>query len=130
LAPERRSSLAEEDLLRARLVVAPSVRLLEVSHPVADLRRALRGPSAEAVAIPERCPQNLIVYRRELRLWDMPVSGVAFALLSALARGLPLGSAAEAAASTAEAEAELGQNIGAWFREWAGKALICDVVLD
>lgn len=130
LAPERLSTLAEEDLLRARLVIAPSVRLLSVSYPVADLRRALRAQGGDAVAIPEARAQNLVVYRRELRLWDMPVSGVAFAFLSALTRGVPLGAAAEAAASTAEAEAELGQNIGTWFREWAGKALISDLVLD
>jgi hypothetical protein len=130
LAPERLSHLAEEELLRARLVIAPSVRLLSVSYPVADLRRALRAEGDEAVAIPEARSQNLVVYRRELRLWDMPVSSVAFAFLTGLARGVPLGTAAEAAAVTAEAEAELGQNIGAWFREWASKGLISDVLVE
>jgi hypothetical protein len=130
LAPERLSSLAEDDLLRARLVIAPAVRLLSVNYPVADLRRSLRAETEQPVPIPEPRAQNLVVYRRDLQLWDMPVTNVAFALLAGLARGVPLGAAAEAAAVSVEAEAELGQNIGAWFREWATKGLISDVVVE
>lgn len=132
LAPQRLTRLAEQDLLRARLVIAPSVRLLSVTYPVADLRRALRAPTErdEAVPIPEPSPQHLVVYRRELGLWDMPVSRVAFAFLAGLAGGAPLAAAAESAADTPEAEAELGANIGTWFREWTTKALISDVVLE
>jgi hypothetical protein len=130
LAPERLTGLAEDDLLRARLAIAPSVRLLSLEYPVADLRRALRVQSDEAVAIPEPAAQHLVVYRRDLRLWDMQVSRVAFALLAGLAQGMPLGVAAESAAKTPEAEAELGAKIGEWFREWTTKALICDVLLE
>jgi hypothetical protein len=122
--------LAEDDLLRARLAIAPSVRLLSLDYPVADLRRRLRVESDEPVAIPDPAPHHLVVYRRELRLWDMPVSRVAFVLLEALARGLPLGVAAESAADTPQAEAELGAKIGDWFREWTTKGLIGDVVLE
>jgi hypothetical protein len=130
LAPERLTGLAEDDLLRARLAIAPSVRLLSLDYPVADLRRRLRVESDEPVAIPDPAPHHLVVYRRELRLWDMPVSRVAFVLLEALARGLPLGVAAESAADTPQAEAELGAKIGDWFREWTTKGLIGDVVLE
>lgn len=130
LDPRRLSEISETDLLRSRLVVSPSVRLLAVRHPVADLRRALRAEAAGAVAIPSEHPQFLVIYRRALRLWDMPVSAVAFALLGGLSQGLPLGAAAEAAVSSPEAEAELGANIGAWFQEWSGKGLVCDIALD
>jgi hypothetical protein len=130
LAPERVSALAEEDLLRAKLVIAPSVRLLSLHYPVADLRRALRAAGDEPVAIPQPSPHHLVVYRRDLRLWDMPVSRVAFTFLVGLARGAALGVAAEAAANSPEAEAELGASIGAWFREWTTKGLISDVVLE
>jgi hypothetical protein len=127
LAPERLTALSEDDLLRARLVIAPCVRLLSVAYPVADLRRALRAESDEPVAVPEARAQCLVIYRRDLRLWDMPVSPVAFALLVGLAQGAALGAAAEAAATTPEAEAEMAQNIGAWFQEWSAKGLISDV---
>jgi hypothetical protein len=130
LVPERLTGLAEDDLLRARLVIAPCVRLLSVGYPVGDLRRALRAEGDQPVAIPEPRAQCLVIYRRELRLWDMPVSPVAFALLVGLARGATLGAAAEAAAVSPEAEAEMAQNIGAWFQEWSAKGLISDVTLQ
>jgi hypothetical protein len=130
LPADRLSTISEQQLLSARLVVAPCVKLLSVTYPVADLRRALRSAGDEPVAIPEPRPQHLVVYRRELRLWDMPVSDVAFAFLGRLARGEALAAAAEATASTPEAEAELGQNIGVWFQEWATKGLIHDVVVE
>ena len=130
LVPERLTALAEDDLLGAKLIIAPSVRLLSLEYPVADLRRRLRVESDDAVPIPDPAPHHLVVYRRDLKLWDMPVSRVAFVFLTGLARGLPLGVAAESAAATPEAEAELGSKIGDWFREWTTKGLISDVVLE
>jgi len=131
LAPERLATIPEESFADARLVIAPWVRLLEVRYPVADLRRRLRAlaSSDEAVAIPDESPQHLLVYRRDLRLWDMPLSAVAFGFLSGLADGKSLGAAAELAAQGADAEAELSGNIGAWFAEWSAKGLITDIVL-
>lgn len=130
LPPERLAAIPEEDLGTARLVLAPSVQLLEVDYAVADLRRQLRAADSgeqAPVPIPEPRAQCLVVYRRDLRLWDMAVSPVAYAFLCALARGEPLGAAAERAASTPEAEAELGARIGAWLQEWTTKGLLSDV---
>lgn len=129
LLPERLASVPEERLGDAQLVVAPSVRLVSVRYPVADLRRQLRADGDEAVAIPPERPQDLVVYRRERGLWDMPVSSVAFAFLAALAAGKPLAAAAELAASTPEREAELGASIGAWLQEWTTKGLLSDVLI-
>ncbi len=130
LASERLAAIPEETFAEARLVIAPSVRLLSVRYPVADLRRKLRAESDEAVKIPEESAQRLVVYRRDLRLWDMPVSQVAFTFLTGLAAGKSLGAAAELAADSPEAEAEIGANIGAWFQEWTTKGLVSDVLLQ
>lgn len=130
LAPERLAALPEESLGDARLVIAPWVRLLSVRYPVANLRRELRAESDEHVAIPAESPQNLVVYRRELRLWDMPASDVAFAFLGGLAAGRTLAQAAETAATSPEREAELGAGIGAWLQEWTRKGLISDVRVE
>jgi len=127
LDPQRLAAIGEQDLPGARLILAPCVRLLEVGYPVADLRRALRAAGDEPVAIPAPAPQRLAIYRRDLRLWDMPLSPVAHAFISGLAAGVPLGSAAEAAATTPEAEAELAAQIGSLLQEWTTKGLICDV---
>jgi len=129
LAPERLAAIPEETFAEARLVIAPSVRLLSVRYPVADLRRRLRAEGDEPVAIPDPAPQNLVVYRHELRLWDMPLGKVAFAFLTALAAGQALGAAAEAAVASPEAEAELTTNIGAWLQEWTSKGLVSDVLI-
>ncbi len=130
LRPERLAAIPEEALADVRLVLAPWLRMLAVRYPVADLRRQLRAQADgdEAVPIPEPHAQQLLVYRRDFRLWDMPLSPVAYAFLSGLGAGKSLGAAAEHAAVDAEAEAELSQNIGAWLAEWTGKALITDVV--
>jgi hypothetical protein len=130
LAPERLAAIPEETFADARLVIAPSVRLLQVRYPVADLRRKLRAESDQPVAIPEPGAQRLVVYRRELRLWDMPVSEVAFTFLSGLTSGQTLGGAAELAASSPKAEAELGASIGAWLQEWTAKGLVSDALFQ
>jgi hypothetical protein len=130
LGPERLGSIPEERFGDVRLVVAPSVRLLSLTYPVADLRRRLRAESDEPVAIPEPAPQHLVVYRRQLRLWDMPISPVAFTFLSGLSTGKSLAAAAELAAGSPAAEAELGAGIGAWLQEWTTKGLLSDVMLD
>jgi len=131
LLPERLATIPEESLADARLVVAPWVRLLSVRYPVAELRRRLRAlaDSSEAVPIPEPAPQHLVIYRRDLRLWDMPLGLVAYEFFSGLAAGKSLGAAAEHAARDAEAEAELSGNIGAWLAEWTAKGFITDAVL-
>lgn len=129
LAPERLAALPEEQLPLAKLVIAPCVRLLEVAHPVADLRRALRAEGDEPVAIPAPRAQNLVVYRLNRRLWDMAVSQPAFRLISGLQQGERFGEAAErAAAGSPEAEAEVGERIGLWLSEWTKKGLLCDVI--
>lgn len=129
LRPERLAAVPEAELPRALLVIAPAVRLLQVRHPVAELRRALRTESDEPVPIPQPEAQNLVVYRRDLRLWDMKLSATAFALLSALRDGEALGAAAERASSSSAAEAEVAENIGAWFGEWTRKGLVQDIRL-
>jgi hypothetical protein len=130
LSPERLAAIGEAELPNARLILAPCVRLLEVGFPVADLRRALRAAGPDPVSIPQADPRRLVVYRHDLRLWDMPLSPVAYAFLSALAGGARLGAAAETAATTPEAETELAAQIGSWLQEWTTKGLISDVKLD
>ena len=130
LAPERLAAIPEDGFADARLVIAPAVRLLSVRYPVADLRRQLRREGDEPVAIPEERAQQLVVYRQQLKLWDMPLTPVAFTFLTALASGKALGGAAELAARGPEAEAELASSIGTWLQEWSSKGLVSDVLLQ
>jgi len=127
LSPERLATIPEEAFADARLVIAPSVRLLSVRYPVGNLRRKLRASADQTVPIPGPGQQHLVVYRLERQLWDMPVSKVAFTFLAGLASGKTLGAAAELAVDGPEAEAELSSSIGAWLQEWTVKGLVSDV---
>lgn len=118
-----------------QIVLNPALALLEVSYPVADLRRALLaqrsgGADAPAVAIPAPLAQRLVLYRAEdRRLYHRPVGPEAFALLDALRRGSSLVAACEHALEQAPEHAErLQRNVGRWFQEWAKRGWIVDVV--
>lgn len=131
--PQRLAGIPEESFTEARFILAPCVRLLSLTYPVAELRRRLREENEEAVAIPEPRPTQLVVYRHDLRLWDTPLSNVAFAFLEGLSQGKTLGAAAELAARSqgdeAEAEAELAAGLGGWLQEWTAKGFVTDVVI-
>lgn len=127
LDPVKLASIPEDAWASARLSLHPSVRLLAARYPVADLRRRLRTAGGEPVPIPDFAPQNLVVYRRELQLFDATVTDGALALLRALERGEPLVRACEAA--QAEVAEDIGASLGDWFRDWARKGWITDVVI-
>jgi len=131
LDPARLAAIPEQAWERARMVLNPSLGLLAVRYPVADLRRRLRSDEAGHVPIPDPRPQNLAVYRRDLGLFDAVLSDGAFTLLRALERGEPLLAACEAAQSATPIEIEdVAAQIGGWFRDWARKGLVVDVVTD
>jgi hypothetical protein len=105
----------------ARIELAPSVQLLRLAHPVADLRRALRAAedTGDSVAIPGAMETLLVVYRRDLKLWDKQLDPIPFALLEALQDGLSLSLAANRVLERfPDAETRLGEEIGTWFANW------------
>ena len=116
------------------IVLNPALQLLAVEYPVADLRHSLLAarsqPDAPAVAIPQREPQQLVLYRAsDRRLYHRPVGPEAFALLEGLRRGLSLVGACEHALTQAPAHAErLQRNVGTWFQQWAKRGWIVDAL--
>ncbi len=127
LDPGAIAAIPETAWETARIELAPSVRLLAVAYPVADLRRSIRK-STESVPIPEPQPQKLVVHRRERELWDRSVSPAGFALLSALQAGLALVPACEQVlAELPECASEIETGIGAWFQRWAELGFIARV---
>lgn len=100
------------------LDTVPCLRLLRLRFPLRDYYSALRDEQ-EAMP-PERSESFLALTRRNyvVRLHDL--TGIQYALLSALQEGECLGRAIERIAATAGSDAEeLGSNLGCWFREWA-----------
>lgn len=128
------ASLPPNTLETGQIIVAPALRLLRVSFPVADLRMRLlarrAGGSEEAIAIPAPEAQALVLYRGEdRRLYHRPVTPEAFALLDALGRGLPLVAACESALEACPEHAErLQANVSAWFQQWAQRGWLVDIL--
>lgn len=112
-----------------RLRFSNALRLLDLPHPVADLRRTLRsGGKFDGKSVSG--PEYLAVYRRKLDLFDLALDRVAFDLLAHLRAGLSLGLACEATAvQTPDAAPLLDEHLGAWFSTWARLGWITDVVL-
>jgi hypothetical protein len=116
----------------ARIQLSPALRLVAVTHPVADLRRALRrGDASESLPIPDAKQQYLVIYRHQRRLYDKRVSPAAFALLREFERGTPLVAACERAIEQEPDEAaELQGKLGDWFAIWGKLGWFSGVRLD
>lgn len=127
------AGLGPEDWPRAVLEISRALRLLELSHPVADLRRALLSGSASGsdLAIPSAGqPRYIVVYRRELGLWDQELSADAYDLLQRLAHGEPLGVACEGTARQRPgAASELDAHLSEWFAGWTRLGWITSVAV-
>ncbi len=114
-------SLDDSAWENAKVELTASVQLLRLDYPVADLRRELRAAEGTetSVAIPEPRETSLVVYRRELKLWDKEVDAVPFALLETLGQGVPLVEAVgKVLTEFPGAEARIGDEVGDWFMRW------------
>lgn len=125
----RLAAVPEAAWQNARIVLNPALRLLSVAYPVADLRRQLRSEDDPVIALPERHPQHLVVYRDQNgALFDKVVGDAEYALLDCLAQGLPLVAACEQAAEqSGQAAASLVTHVGAWFADFARRGWVVDV---
>ena len=132
VAPEALANIAEAEWERVRIDFHPAVRLLKTAYPVAALRRRLieAQPNAQAVPLPAREAQCLLLFRRDLSMFHEVVTEGAHALLSALTRRVPLVPACAEAQREVPAEAaSIEENVGAWFQSWAARGLITDVLV-
>ncbi len=132
----RLQSASEEAWSRAVVHLAPALRILSLTYPVAELRRRLRDAAAddagEPISIPGADPHFLVVFRspkrhlRYVRLGQAPGS-----LLRHLASGMPLTTACERAAGTDPAHLEqIEAEVGSWFADWTRRGWIVNVELD
>jgi hypothetical protein len=129
LDPAEVAALAPEKWPGARLRLSGALRLLELGSRVADLRRALRARTTADLALEEQAIQ-LVVYRRDLGLWDKEVPRVAFDLLQSLLSGFSLGAACEEVAGRVpDAGEALDAHLGEWFADWTRLGWIRGVVL-
>jgi putative oxidoreductase len=130
-----------------RLGLQPYLSLLKLDYAVDDFvialkQRAtdgLRGEASNAfdsapkavrrkqrIRLPGRTRVFLAVHRHENRLYFKRLEGEAFALLTALSRGVTLADACiEAISSSGENEVDWPPKIQAWFQNWAALGWLC-----
>lgn len=112
-------ALTPQQWSRARLSPNPSVHLLALRFPVDAYYRARKDDVDTAVPRPAR--SWLLVCRHDHRVWRLPLTQPAHALLTALAAGKPLGEALAVAGD--------GAPVGAWFQQWAAMSVFTAVRL-
>lgn len=125
--------IAPDAWARATCLLNPALRLVSVSYPVAELRRALKRSAIEGgtVSYPDKKPENLVVYRHQRDLDVVSLPTPAFELLEAFARGVPLFEAAAAVVTAGHVtEAELGPWLSPCLRAFAANGWIVRIAVD
>ncbi len=139
---DRLQRLSADQWLEVKIQLSPTLRLLRLSYPVADLRARLRSTAAsphgrrlpqdpmpslsaastpEAIASPARFTHDLVVFRdRHLRLSHRRVNELEAELMRELVAQPSLVAACKQLVARApRAEAPLEQHVGRWLANWA-----------
>lgn len=110
----------------ARLRLHPGLRVFALSHPLHELRSAVRRGEEPPRAI-EASPTHVALWRGDdLRVHQTELAAAEYALLDALGRGLTLEAACELA-TTAEDQAE--PPVAVWFEGWAKRGWVVGILL-
>jgi hypothetical protein len=121
---------SEDAWTAARVELHPALRILDLGHPVHELREAIKtGRPAER---PAPAATRLAVWRDQANfLHASQLDPAAFELLERLATGQPLGRACEAVASgRGDADGDtLGGQVGGWFQQWTARGWVTSVRL-
>ena len=120
LSPDDLSLIAPDDWPDVKLVPAPSLRLMQFRFPVHEYVSGVRRE--ESPELPAAEETNLAINRREFIVRRSALETGAFALLSNLVDGMPLGEAiAETCQNTDVDVEELAGKLQSWFQDWAGR---------
>jgi hypothetical protein len=118
IQPEDLAGLSPERWSEARLVPAPCLRLIELTHPVHEYITAVR--KQDVAIVPAAKPTWLVITRRDYVVRRAAVPPDEFALLASLAAGRCVGEAIALLMHDARDDATtLGAKIQDWFYRWA-----------
>jgi len=134
LDPAELAAVPEDAWEHARLLPDPGLRLLHFRYPVLALRRELIAASeradAPSVPLPSAKDTYWAVHRRERAIQHDALEPNAYALLTALVRGEPLGRACESAAGAVGVTVDaLGASLTEWFAAWSARGYWTRVVV-
>ena len=118
----------EDAVTAARLTFHPSIRRLVLEHAVHELRDAVKR--GDACGRPAASGVRVVVWRdATFALKATAVEPIAFDLLAELAAGTALGRACEMVASAHSAGDDVGERVGAWFRQWTANGWVSAIEL-
>jgi hypothetical protein len=127
LTAERLQEVPADRWPHARLVCAPSLRLVELKFPVSEYFGAAHRK--ETAPVPPARESFVAVNRQEYRVRRYELLAPQHALLDALLAGEPVGSAIERAAVLSPAgDDQLAADLSGWFRDWTTAGFFCDVL--
>jgi hypothetical protein len=73
----------------------------------------------------------LVIYRRNYKLWRLPLTKDAYNLLSDIASGIPLSDAIANAIEKSDASPEvLQKKVFKWFQDWVTEGLFQAIVVE
>jgi hypothetical protein len=139
LDPAKVQGMREEGWSTARIVLHPLLVRMRLDYPVHLTRASLREPRTRtpdprsgpggAPKIPAPRPVHVALFRKDLVIRYEELDPLAFALLDALVRGVPLVSACEeiAAGLDEAAGAALSARVQTWFMQWTSWGVIVDI---
>ncbi len=105
-----------------RLRTTAAMRLLTLDHPVSAFMNAVRREEPFEIADPE--PAWVLVHRRDLVRYRLPLVREQHDLLAALTAGATLGEALEAAAGREGADVgRMMASVGDWLRDLAARGI-------
>ncbi len=119
-------ALADETFTHSRLVVSPSLRLLEPTWDVLPVWRALEGGSAWRELTVTTAKSPLVVWRQGFAVFHVAVPNAEHEALSSALQGLDLPTVCEAFAEAPEPAQAAFQAIGSWASEGMLSALEVD----
>lgn len=118
--------IAPEGWDRVRLVVTPSLRLAEFSHPVQEFWQALKAEQPAGPPSPRHC--RVAVYRQDYRIDWRELTARQFQLLSRMASGASLSDAiGDAMRAQAAPAADWEGQLPTWFADWTRSGVIVAV---
>lgn len=121
-------ALPPEKWIEAEIAFHPLLTLLALEHPVHELRTKIRADEQPSLDVP-RGPTFVALWRGDdQRVHYRGISSSEHALVESLQSGDPLGVACDRAAERADDPSALAGQLAGWFRGWAVRGWIADVV--
>lgn len=123
-------ALPPDKWVGAKIAFHPLLTLLVLEHPVHELRTKVRADEEPSLDV-ARAPTFVALWRGDdQRVHYRGISAAEHALVESLRSGDPLGVACDRAAERADDPSELAAALQGWFRGWAVRGWIADVVTD